>query len=76
MSQTKVGVEGRSKAAQKGKGKASVVEDKASRMQLEIIICTEGGCGSELKWCPLGAYDEVSSAFRPVTSLSLTFDCY
>lgn len=52
----------------KGKGRAMDMdvdeEDEPSgdwdmSMQLEMVLCFEGGMSPELKWCPVGAQDEV-----------------
>jgi hypothetical protein len=38
----------------------SIAGDWDTSMQLEMVVCLEGGMCSELKWCPVGAQDEVS----------------
>ncbi len=38
-------------------------EEEKGAMKCEMVLCVDGGPAMELKWMPLGGWDEVSCLF-------------
>lgn len=43
-----------------GDGEGQTSSPSQSALRCEMVLCIKGGSATEIKWMPLGAYDEVS----------------